>query len=147
VCANPGMSAGRICVRTVQVADARESAREGARRMVRENVGTLVLLDRDHRPLGLVTDRDLMFHCVAEGRDAAATPLGEIMSAPPVTVREETPIEEALRRMAAGGVRRLLVVDTHGRLVGLLALDDVLALLAEETETIGRLLAGRPRTA
>ncbi|MCK6460958.1 MAG: CBS domain-containing protein [Planctomycetes bacterium] len=136
------MSVGRICVRTVHVAEPGETAREAARRMVTEGVGTLVVLGGDRRPVGLVTDRDVMFHCVAEGRDAARTRVGDIMTAPVVTVPEDLPIEDALARMAETKVRRLAVVDRAGCLAGLLALDDVLDLLAEEFGTIGRLLRG-----
>lgn len=110
--------------------------------MVTEGVGTLVVLGGDRRPVGFVTDRDVMFHCVAEGRDAARTKVEEIMAAPVVTVPEDLPIEDALSRMAETKVRRLAVVDRAGCLAGLLALDDVLDLLSEEFGTIGRLLRG-----
>lgn len=136
------MSVGKICVRTVHVAGPRENARVAARRMVTEKVGTLVVLGGDRRPVGFVTDRDLMFHCIAEGRDPAHTPLEAIMATPVVTVPEDLPIEDALTRMAGTGVRRLAVVDRAGCLAGLLALDDVLDLLSEEFTTIGRLLRG-----
>jgi CBS domain-containing protein len=136
------MSVGRICVRVVQVAEPGESAREAARRMAAEDVGTLVILDAGKRPVGIISDRDIMVHCVAEARDPTEVKLSEIMSAPVVTVPDGTPIEDALGWMARDGVRRLVVVDDDGRLVGILALDDVLELLAEETATIGRLLAG-----
>jgi len=136
------MSVGRICVRTVHVAGPGETAREAARRMVTEGVGTLVVLGGDRRPVGFVTDRDVMFHCVAEGRDAGRTKVEEIMAAPVVTVSEDLPIEDALSRMAETGVRRLAVVDRAGCLAGLLALDDILDLLSEEFGTIGRLLRG-----
>ena len=108
--------------------------------MVKESVGTLVVLGGDQRPAGFVTDRDLMFHCIAEGRDPAATAVATVMSAPVVTVPEDLPIEDALVRMAEAGVRRLAVVDAAGYLAGVLALDDVMELLAEESVTIGRIV-------
>ena len=66
------------------------------------------------------------------------------MTAPAVCVRETTPIEDALSRMLASPARRLVVTDDAGRLVGILALDDVAELLAEESGQIGRLLARLP---
>jgi CBS domain-containing protein len=141
------MSAGRICVRTVHVASAKESVREAARRMRDAGVGTLIVLDDERRPIGVVTDRDVVLRCVAETRDPEATSVATVMSAPVLCVGESTPIEEALRRMAGIPARRLPVTDDAGRLVGLLALDDVLDLLVEEAEVIGRLLRGRPRGA
>jgi len=138
----PPMSVGRLCVRTVHVVGPGETAREAARRMVTEGVGTLVVLGGDRRPIGFVTDRDLMFHCIAEGRDPARTTVETIMATPVVTVPADLPIEDSLVRMAETRVRRLAVVDRAGCLAGLLALDDVLELLAEEFGTIGRLLRG-----
>jgi CBS domain-containing protein len=137
------MSVGRICVRTVHVAEPGETVRAAARRMAERDVGTLVVAGPERVPLGIVTDRDLMRYAVAEARDADHTRVETVMAAPPVTVPEETPIEDALSAMARDGVRRLVVVDRRGRLAGLLALDDVLELLAEETATIGKLLARR----
>lgn len=63
------------------------------------------------------------------------------MTIPIETVVEATPIESALVRMHGAGTRRVVVVDVAGRLAGILSLDDVLDLLAEEMSTIGRLLA------
>jgi CBS domain-containing protein len=65
------------------------------------------------------------------------------MSAPATCVHEATPIETALARMAGVRARRLVVVDDDGRLVGILALDDILELLAEELTSIGKLLRQR----
>jgi CBS domain-containing protein len=138
------MSSGRLCVRRVVFAEARESAREAALRMTREEVGTLVVLDEARRPVGMLTDRDLVLRCLAPGRDPEATPIAELMSAPVSSVGEATPIEDALERMRMLRVRRLPVVDAQGALVGILALDDVLELLVEEAESIGRLLRRRP---
>ncbi|HWV57242.1 MAG TPA: CBS domain-containing protein, partial [Longimicrobiales bacterium] len=56
------------------------------------------------------------------------------------SVTEATPIEDALAMMVAGPTRRVIVVDPGGRLAGILSVDDVVALLAEEMRVIGRLL-------
>jgi CBS domain-containing protein len=107
-------------------------------------VGTLVVVDDERRPVGVLTDRDVALRCVAERRDPDATPVAAAMTAPAVCVAEPTPIEDALQRMAGISARRLVVTDDDGRLVGILALDDVLELLVEEAESIGRLLRRRP---
>jgi CBS domain-containing protein len=136
------MSTGRICTRVVVTATAEESVAQAARRMAEHDVGTLAVLAQDQRVLGIVTDRDIVLYCVARGQDAEKVQVKEVMSGPPLLVRESTPIESALQQMAASRVRRLLVVDAADRLVGLLSLDDVLELLAEEASAIGRLLGG-----
>jgi len=134
------MSAGRLCSRQVVVASPDENVRVAVRRMAEHNVGAVVVMDEDDRPTGIVTDRDVAIRCVAEDRNADATTVWDVMTQPVHLVREDTPIEEALSKMAGAGSRRLPVVDETGRLVGVLALDDVLDLLAEEAEMIGRLL-------
>jgi CBS domain-containing protein len=137
------MSVGRLCVRTVHTASPDETILEAARRMAREETGSLVILDLERLPIGILSDRDVMMRCVAEGKDPASTPVSELMSTPVASVRESMPIEEALAQMASCHVRRMPVVDDDDRLVGILALDDVLELLVEEAGTIGRLLRKR----
>jgi CBS domain-containing protein len=139
------VSAGAICVRAVQVAFAEETVRAVTRRMAKADVGTVVVVGDGRRPVGVLTDRDVTLRCVAEERDPDTTAVGSVMSAPPACIDESTPIESALSRMAAEKVRRLVVVDSAQSLVGILALDDVLELLAEEATTIGRLLSRRAR--
>jgi CBS domain-containing protein len=137
------MSAGKICVRSVHTALAGETLRDAARRMAEHGVGTLVVLDAERKPAGILTDRDIVVACVARDRDPGSTRVGDVMTRAVASVRESTPIEEALSAMARAHARRLAVTDDQGRLAGLLALDDVLDLLAEEAETIGRILARR----
>jgi CBS domain-containing protein len=132
-----------ICVRSVQVASPEETVRAVAARMADAGVGTVVVLGADRRPAGILTDRDIALRCVAQGRDPGATEVGSVMSAPLTCVHESTPIETALARMAGADARRLVVVDDDERLVGILALDDVLELLAEELTSVGKLLRQR----
>ncbi len=135
------MSVGRVCTREVLLADQDATTREAAERMRSHNVGTLVVVDRDdRRPLGLVTDRDLAMRVVAAGRHPEKTLVREIMSDEPVTVVESTAIEDALTKMRSHGRRRLLVTADSGELVGLLSIDDILELLAEEMAEIGDLI-------
>jgi CBS domain-containing protein len=137
------MSVGAICVRSVQVAWPDETVRAVARRMAEAAVGTVVVVGEDKRPVGILTDRDIALRCVARERDPDATDVRAVMTEPVVCVRESTPIENALGRMLGTHARRLVVVDDGERLVGILALDDVLELLAEELTTIGKLLGQR----
>jgi CBS domain-containing protein len=137
------MSVGAICVRSVQVASPEETLRAVAGRMAAAEVGTVVVLGGDRKPIGILTDRDVALRCVAQRRDPDATEVGQVMSAPVSCVHESTPIESALTRMVGTHTRRLAVVDDDERLVGILALDDVLELLAEELTSVGKLLRQR----
>jgi CBS domain-containing protein len=134
------MSVGAICVRSVQVATPEERLRPVVRRMAQADAGSVVVLGPDRRPVGILTDRDVALRCVARGLDPDATEVGVVMTAPVTCVDESTPIESALTRMLGIHARRLAVVDDAGQLVGILALDDVLELLAEELTTVGKLL-------
>lgn len=134
------MSVGRICTRTVDVAAPDESAQAAAQRMKSRKVGTLVVLDENQSPIGIVTDRDLAMCVVAKGLDPSMTELEMVMSKLPESVTENTPIEAAIGIMRRGVHRRLPVVDDNGQLLGLITLDDILSLLSEEFEEIGELV-------
>lgn len=134
------MSVGRICSRVVVTAVPDETVREAAIRMGRHDVGTLVVVEEGSVPIGILTDRDVALRCVGRSLDPDATGVGDIMSAPVTTVEEGTSIDDAVARMAAGGTRRLVVTGPDDRLVGILAMDDVLDLLAEEATGLGRIL-------
>ncbi len=77
---------------------------------------------------------------VADDRDAVYTTLAEVVTREVKSVHESTTVEEALRVMERSGVRRLIVVADDGTLAGILSVDDVLELLAQEAGSIGRLL-------
>jgi len=134
------MSVQRICVRDVDTATRDESAEIAAERMHQRGVGTLVVVNDESQPIGIVTDRDLVTRVMARGRVAAKVSIGEVMTAMPKAVLADTSVADALAMMRRGNLRRLLVVDERNRLVGLVTLDDILMLLAEEFNDIGLLL-------
>ncbi len=134
------MSIGKICVREVYLADAAESAYVAAQRMREHSVGTLVALDKDKKPLGIVTDRDLAMQVIAAGKDPSEVKVAQVMTVDPRSLREDTPIEEGLRVMRGGKCRRLPVVDDKDALQGLVSIDDILELLAEEISQIAKII-------
>ncbi len=135
------MSIGRVCQREVDVASSDEPVLHAAERMHQRSVGTLVVVDHERRPQGIVTDRDLVIKVLAPGKDAARTTVGQIMTQHPDTIHEEAPIEAAFESMRRHGARRLPVIDRKGVLVGLVSVDDLLALIIEELSQVGGLLA------
>ncbi|MFN8544237.1 MAG: CBS domain-containing protein [Candidatus Binatia bacterium] len=134
------MSVGRICIREVDTASPQENVLDVARRMRDRQVGTVVIVDDQGRPMGLLSDRDVTVRIVAAGRDAIRTPVEEAMTPMPTVVLEDTPIEAALGHMRTGRMRRLPVVNGAGKLLGIVTLDDVIGLLVEEFALIGGLL-------
>lgn len=136
------MSVGKICTRIVVSAAPTESVRIGAGRMAQHDVGTLVILGGEGatQAVGIVTDRDIVTRCVAGHLDPDQTPLSVVMTRPLRTVDENTSIEEAVREMARGITRRLVVTGEGNRPIGILSLDDVLDLLIGEFGPLQTLL-------
>lgn len=127
-----------LCTRKVEVASPRDLVSDAARRMAERGVGTLVVVDELRRPLGIVTDRDLVKRCLARPGDPHRTALAAVMSGPVVWVREDASLESALEEMARLRIRRLAVVDAKDRLAGLFSLDDALCCQLEGDSPIGR---------
>ena len=134
------MSIGKICSRTIHLAELNESAQVAANRMKNENVGTLLILDAVKRPIGILTDRDIAVRVVAQGLDAEETTVEQVMTAHPRWVGSKAPIEDAIAIMRSLAVRRLPVVDKQERLVGIVTVDDVLELVTNELEDLGKLV-------
>jgi CBS domain-containing protein len=134
------MSVERICQCEVDVAEVGETVLSVAERMRQRTVGCVVVLNDAQEPIGILTDRDLVVRVLADGKDPFATRVEEVMTKGPRTASEGTAIEEALGLMRSGAFRRLPVVDRKGKLIGILTLDDLLMLLAEEFTQVGQLL-------
>lgn len=134
------MSVSRIARTEVDVARPDETVSTAAQRMAARQVGTLVVVDEDRCPLGILTDRDVTVRVVGARRDPQDCRVREAMTADPRTVEETSTIEGALGVMRREGVRRLPVVDHAGRLAGIVTLDDVLGHLVDELGEMRRLL-------
>jgi CBS domain-containing protein len=134
------MSIGRICRREVDLIEPQATARTAAQRMAARNVGSLLVVDERRHVLGVVTDRDLAVRVVGQGRDPHVTRIVDVMTPQPDTVSEETSVEDALAVMRTRGVRRLPVIGTSGALAGVVSVDDILVLLAEEFGELSRLI-------
>jgi CBS domain-containing protein len=112
------MTSGAECV------GENETLVDAARKMRDLDVGALPICGEDDRLKGMLTDRDIVVRCVAEGGDPRSTRAGDLAQGKPVTIGADDSAEEALRTMAEHQVRRLPVIDGH-RLVGILAQADV----------------------
>ncbi|WP_427914977.1 CBS domain-containing protein [Ramlibacter sp. MMS24-I3-19] len=133
-----------LCEREVVGIPARASVREAAALMCEEHVGSLVVVNGDEPPgvVGILTDRDLALDVL--GRDQPATQLraGDLAKAPAVAVQASASLGEAVAAMEKAGVRRLLVVQEDGAVVGLVAADDLLAAISQELAGLARALHG-----
>jgi CBS domain-containing protein len=127
-------TAVRDVARRDVVTVAREATLAACAKAMRErHVGSLVVIDAaaGSMPVGIVTDRDIVLEAIAPGLDAAVITAGDVMATPLATVREDDDVLDVLARMREQGARRLPVCDRDGRLTGIVAFDDVVAMIGE----------------
>ena len=129
------LTTGEICTRSVTIAF-RQTALDGAARLMRQNhVGCLIVVDEvDGKRIvvGVLTDRDIVTSVVAKDLLPSALRVEEVMTTDLVTAREEDSLIDLMRTMRRKGVRRVPVVGQQDELVGVVSLDDVLDILAQE---------------
>ena len=141
------MSIGEICNRDVVFAFKSSNVQEAAQLMREHHVGCLVVVEEGAdppRPVGLVTDRDVVVELVAENVPFERVTIGDVMSDEVHSAREAEGVWDVVRRMRLKGVRRMPVVEFGGGLVGIVTMDDMVELLADELSDIAK-LTGRER--
>jgi signal-transduction protein with cAMP-binding, CBS, and nucleotidyltransferase domain len=117
---------------------------EAAYLMMNEDIGALVVVDGDARPIGIVTDRDLVVSAMAEGINPDEITVEEIMTKDPVTVDEETDLFEMLSVLSENSIRRLPV--TRGiKLVGIVSVDDLIVVVATELVNLAMALSSKSK--
>jgi len=142
------MPVGEICNREVVVVGRESTVHEAAKLMRQHHVGSVVVVEERKGvrvPVGIVTDRDLVVEIMAPELVEMVITVGDIMAPKLVTVKESMGIYETIQYMRGEGVRRLPVVDSRDGLIGMLALDDLLELLAEELLELSRLVRHEQR--
>jgi CBS domain-containing protein len=107
------------------------TVREAAQSMLERSVGALVIIDGESRPVGIITDRDLV-SLIADGVDPDEATIGCFAGQILQTAALVDGIRDVTERMHKHGVRRLPVVAADGRLAGIVSLDDILVLLGRE---------------
>lgn len=98
-----------------------EESVQSAAQAIADLDGRFILVGSDDRLLGIVTIRDILIRVVAAGRDPTATPVSQVMSSSLFTCREEEAAESVSQRMAEHRIEQMPVVDTGGRVVGLVS--------------------------
>ncbi|HXH84942.1 MAG TPA: DUF294 nucleotidyltransferase-like domain-containing protein [Candidatus Tectomicrobia bacterium] len=122
------------------------SASAIARTLSAERVGSVVVVDDDGAPVGIVTDRDLRRNVVAAGRDPSATPARAIMSAPLVTLPPDAFAFDVVLAMTRHGIHHVVLVDGK-RLAGVVSARDVMALSATHPVALARDIERAPSVA
>jgi CBS domain-containing protein len=106
-----------------------------ARMMVQCDCGAIPVVEEGtHQPVGIITDRDITIRAVAEGRDPQSMTVGDCMSSPVETISSEAGLDECLDKMESSQIRRMIVVDSDNKTVGIVAQADI-AMYAPQEET------------
>jgi CBS domain-containing protein len=138
------MAIGEVCNRAVVIVQRETPVIEAAQLMRHHHVGDVVVVEPGAglpSPVGILTDRDIVIEVVAAQIAPDTLCVGDLIAGGVATVRETEGVFETMRYMRDQGVRRLPVVDAAGGLVGIVTLDDLLELLAEEMGELSRLVS------
>ena len=122
--------------------DSEATVKDAASKMAQQEIGSLVVMEQG-KPVGIVTERDLLSRVLALGRNAEATRVKTIMSKPLISAGPDMEVTEATRFMVAKGIKKLPITQ-EGRLIGILTLTDLCAAQPDiyeliEKETKGKL--------
>lgn len=141
------MSTGAFCNREVVIAERSTEIITLAQLMRKHHVGDVVVVDKQGEkvvPIGVITDRDIVVELVAAEVDFASVTANDLISRELVTGLDTESIWDALQRMRRRGIRRMPVVNDAGSLEGILTVDDIIELLADELSMLAA-IAGRSR--
>jgi CBS domain-containing protein len=137
-----------LCRREVVTINAAATAVEAAQLMCSHGVGTVIVTtspaDRAIA-VGVITDRDIVCAQLAGTRDLGQLRVADVMAADPLVLNDEDPIDEAIRRMRARGVRRAPVAGPGGVLKGVISFDDLLAHISANLAALARLTERQTR--
>ncbi len=137
------MPVSEVCNREVVIVHPDDTIFETAQLMRKHHVGDVLVVEECggmRVPIGIITDRDLVVEIMAPKLDPAIVAVGDVVTSDLVTVRENVGTFEAIEYMRTKGVRRLPVVDDNGGLIGILTLDDLLEIRAEELVSLAKLV-------
>ena len=108
-----------------------KSSQEVASLMINKRVGSIIVIDKNTEPLGIITERDIVKHIYLKNIAASRIKVEEIMSAPLITIMSYDSIDTASRVMTKNKIKRLAVLEEDNRLVGLLSVTDIIRHLAK----------------
>jgi len=124
-------TAREIMTPGAECAHADDTVSDAARKMKDLGVGALPICGEDNRLAGMITDRDIVINCVAEGMDTTQVKVADYAGGEVVTIGADDSIDEALATMTKAGVRRLPVIEGHD-LVGMLSQADIARNLPDD---------------
>lgn len=142
------MKVGQVCKRDVTCVAGTADIVDAARLMREKHVGFLVVHEEGDplwRPLGVLTDRDIVLQVTARDVDPHSVTAADVMTQQPMVARENDDLSEALQGMRLAGIRRVPVVDERGALTGVFAISDGIAVVAALMDDIAGSIASQQR--
>ncbi|HEU4985325.1 MAG TPA: CBS domain-containing protein [Nitrososphaera sp.] len=115
-------------------ASPQDTVHEVAKKMKAENIGSIIIMDKDDKPVGLVTDYDIVTQAVAKDAKPSAIKVGDVMR-DLHTIESQEGITEAARLLRKHGIKRLGVVYKN-RLVGIISASDVIAVTPDLVDVV-----------
>ncbi len=119
-----------IMTREVCTANKNETLLEASKRMLEYGVGSVVIVENG-KPIGIVTEKDILYKVVSKNRTPSEVKVEEVMSTPLITVRPTTSLRDAVDIMRKRRIRRLPVVDDNGNLVGIVTDNDIISVAVD----------------
>ena len=138
------MTVGTVCNREVVVVEGDTGISETAKLMREYHVGNVVVIEvrKGLRcPIGILTDRDIVIQLIAKGIDINSVTIDDIMSTNLFIAKENDDVIDTIKLMRQKGIRRMPVVDENGGLVGIITLDDLIDLFAEQLRDLADLIS------
>jgi CBS domain-containing protein len=117
--------------------DVGETVARAAALMKEHGVGSVVVA-AGGKPIGILTDRDIVIGVVAVGRDAGIARVGDVMTANPIVAHLSEDLLTVTERLSENGIRRLPVVDDEGSVVGMISFDDLVHVLSLALRNLGQ---------
>lgn len=127
-----------LSVHHVETITADVTIRDCAKQMRSNHVGSLVVINEENKPIGMITDRDLTLEVIAKELDPDATRVRDVMARPAVVAKADENIVDALARMREFGIRRLPVIGEDGTLAGVVTNSNLLEELSMMLDSIVR---------
>jgi len=124
------MKIREVMTRSPEYIHESDSVMHAAQKMKDLNVGVLPIFD-NNRLVGMLTDRDIVVRCLAEGHDIKSTKISDIMTKEVVSCTEDEDVNDAIKLMESRQIRRLIVRDEQNQVVGIVSLGDLACSISE----------------
>ena len=137
------MRVDNLCNRNVIVVEQEANVLSAAKLMREHHVGSLIIIDSNthgKKPIGIISDRDIVIKVLAKEISLDKIKLHDIMDRDLICVRDSDDTMDTVRIMCMEGIRRVPVINSAGDLIGILSMDDVFEMLADELSNLAILI-------